>query len=93
MIEIKKLHAYYGYVEALKGIDISVRKGAITCLVGSNGAGKTTLLNAISGMIKRSGSIVLDGETELIGKSCTQIARMGVCHVPEGRHIFPGLTV
>ena len=93
MIEIRDLHAYYGSVEALKGVDLSVETGRITCLVGSNGAGKTTLLNAISGIIKRTGSILFEDQTELINKSCTKIAHRGICHVPEGRHIFPGLTV
>ena len=93
MLELRNLHAYYGQIEALKGVDIDIRAGEITCLIGSNGAGKTTLLKSISGMIRRSGSIVLEGKTELIGQPSTAIARMGVVHVPEGRHIFPGLTV
>ncbi len=93
MIKIQKLHAYYGAVEALKGVDIEVRHGAITCLIGSNGAGKSTLLKATSGMLKRSGSIVVDNKTEISQKKPTEIARMGIIHVPEGRHIFPGLTV
>ena len=57
MLTIKDLHAYYGQIEALKGIDISVQEGKIVCLIGSNGAGKTTLLNAISRMIHTEGSI------------------------------------
>ena len=59
MLELRNLHAYYGQIEALKGVDIDIRAGEITCLIGSNGAGKTTLLKSISGMIRRSGSIVL----------------------------------
>ncbi len=84
MLELRNLHAYYGQIEALKGVDIDIRAGEITCLIGSNGAGKTTLLKSISGMIRRSGSIVLEGKTELIGQPSTAIARMGVVHVPEG---------
>ena len=61
MISIKDLHAWYGPVEALKGLDIDIRKGKITCLIGNNGAGKTTLINSISGMVKNSGSILFDG--------------------------------
>ena len=91
MLEIKDLHAYYGPIEALKGVSLTVPDG-ITSLIGSNGAGKTTLLKSISGMIKRTGSITLDGE-ELTKKKATQIAKCGISHCPEGRHVFPGLSV
>ena len=93
MLKIRNLHAYYGQIEALKGVDLDIRAGEITCLIGSNGAGKTTLLKSISGMIRRTGAIMLEDKTELIGQASTAIAKMGVVHVPEGRHIFPGLTV
>ena len=93
MLKIRNLHAYYGQIEALKGVDLDIRAGEITCLIGSNGAGKTTLLKSISGMIRRTGGIMLEDKTELIGQASTTIAKMGVVHVPEGRHIFPGLTV
>lgn len=93
MIEINDLHAYYGSVEALKGVNLKVEDGAITCIIGSNGAGKTTLLKSISGMIHRTGSIMIDGKENIINKNSHHIARAGVIHVPEGRHIFPGLTV
>jgi len=93
MLKIKNLHAYYGPVEALKGIDINVEAGKITCLIGSNGAGKTTLLKSISGMIHRTGSILYDNKDEIIHNSSIQIAKKSIVHVPEGRHIFPGLTV
>ncbi|HBR03714.1 MAG TPA: ABC transporter ATP-binding protein [Ruminiclostridium sp.] len=93
MLKITDLHAYYGPIEALKGINVHVEAGKITCLIGSNGAGKTTLLNAISGTIKRTGSIIVEGKGEIIDKHSRFIARRGIIHVPEGRHIFPGLTV
>ncbi|MCL1999803.1 MAG: ABC transporter ATP-binding protein [Planctomycetes bacterium] len=93
MLRIRGLHAYYGQIEALKGVDIDVRAGEITCLIGSNGAGKSTLLKSISGMIQRSGSVVLEDKHELIDKPSTAIAKLAVVHVPEGRHVFPGLTV
>ncbi|WP_312693234.1 ABC transporter ATP-binding protein [Caproiciproducens sp.] len=93
MLKIHDLHAYYGPIEALKGIDMAVEQGKITCLIGSNGAGKTTLLKSISGMIKRTGSIMAAGDGEIIDKHSRYIARHGIIHVPEGRHIFPGLTV
>ena len=92
MLKTQDLHAYYGPIEALKGIDITVKEGQIACLIGSNGAGKTTLLNAISGMIKTTGSISW-ANRELTKMSCTQIAKFGIMHVPSGRHVFPGLTV
>ena len=97
MIEIKGLRAHYGPIEALHGLDVTVEDGKITALIGSNGAGKTTLLKSISGMVKRTGSIVYtDKETgkseELINKKPGHMARMHIIHVPESRHIFPGLT-
>ena len=92
MLKTQDLHAYYGPIEALKGIDITVKEGQIACLIGSNGVGKTTLLNAISGMIKTTGSISW-ANRELTKMSCTQIAKFGIMHVPSGRHVFPGLTV
>ena len=93
MLNIKDLHAYYGPIEALKGINMSVEGGKITCLIGSNGAGKTTLLKSISGMIKRTGSITVNGIGEIIAKSPRYIAQKRIIHVPEGRRIFPGLSV
>ena len=93
MIKIENLHAYYGAIEAIKGIDLNVRQGSITSLIGSNGAGKSSLLKSISGMIRRTGSIVVNEKTDIISKKPTDIAKMGIVHVPEGRHIFPGLTV
>ena len=93
MIKIRDLHAYYGPIEALKGIDMVIEKGKITCLIGSNGAGKSTLMNSISGAITHKGSIMVDGQTEIVKKNSRQIARMGIIQVPEGRHVFPGLSV
>lgn len=92
MLKIQDLHSYYGPIEALKGVSLNVKEGEIACLIGSNGAGKTTLLNSISGMIKTTGSITWN-DTELTKLNCTKIAKMGVMHVPSGRHVFPGLTV
>lgn len=93
MLKIENLHSYYGSIEALKGVDLSVRSGKITCLIGSNGAGKTTLLNSISGCVDCKGSITFNGKTRLVGLSPQRIAKLYITHVPEGRHIFPGLTV
>lgn len=92
MLKIRNLHAYYGAIEALCGIDIEIRDGEICCLIGSNGAGKTTLAKSISGMSKTTGEIWWDGR-KISGLNPRKIAGMGITHVPEGRHIFPGLSV
>lgn len=93
MIRINNLHSFYGDIEAIKGIDMEIADKAITCLIGSNGAGKTTTLKSISGMVKATGSILLNETTDLLKKKPKDIAKAGIIHVPEGRRIFPGLTV
>lgn len=93
MLNVKGLRSYYGSIEALHGVDLRVRTGTITCLIGSNGAGKTSLLKAISNMIRSTGEIVFDGGKNLLELSSRRVAKMGVTHVPEGRHIFTGLSV
>ena len=93
MIEIRNLHAYYGTIEALKGIDLDIPTGKITCLIGSNGAGKSTLLKSISGACSTTGDIIFDGGMPISHLSPQRVAKLGITHVPEGRHIFPGLTV
>lgn len=92
MLKIENLHACYGSIEALKGIDMHATKGSITCLIGSNGAGKSTLLKSISGAISCTGTIEVEGKN-ILGMSPQKVARDHITHVPEGRHIFPGLTV
>ena len=81
MLEIKNLHAYYGAIEALKGINLTVPDGKIVCLIGANGAGKTTTLKSISGMVKHTGSISFNGEdiTALRGETLRQTRR----HTPQ----------
>ena len=93
MIKIENLHAYYGTIEALKGINLEIPKGKITCLIGSNGAGKSTLLKSISGACNHTGRILYQGSTDIVSLSPQKVARLGITHVPEGRHIFPGLSV
>ena len=92
MMQISNLVSRYGHIEALHGISMEVGDKEIVALIGSNGAGKTTLLNSISGHVETSGSILYHGE-ELCGKKPHAITRKGVLQVPEGRHVFPGLTV
>ena len=93
LLEIKDLKVSYGFITALKGIDIQVEKGQIVALLGSNGAGKTTTLRTISGAIKpAAGSILLDGK-EISGLATYKIAKAGITQSPEGRLLFPELTV
>lgn len=92
-LEIKDLHVSYGGIRALKGVDLTVEEGQIVTLIGANGAGKSTTLRAISGLQRpQSGSILYGGE-ELVGLSAKEIVRRGIIHVPEGRRVFPDMTV
>ena len=93
LLEISGLIARYGAADVLKGLDISVEEGEIVTLLGSNGAGKSTTLRAISGLVANvSGSIAFAGQP-ILGLKPEAIVRLGISHVPEGRRIFPGLTV
>lgn len=93
ILKITGLEAAYGRINALNGISLEVRRGQVVTLLGANGAGKTTTLKTISGLVRaRAGSIEFEGE-ELIGRKAHEIARMGVVHVPEGRHVLRGLSV
>jgi branched-chain amino acid transport system ATP-binding protein len=93
MLELSGIEAGYGRIRALHGIDLEVRRGEIVALLGANGAGKTTTLKTISGLVRAAaGSIRFEGQ-ELIGRKASDIARLGVVHVPEGRHVLRGLTV
>ncbi|HCM84342.1 MAG TPA: ABC transporter ATP-binding protein, partial [Rhodospirillaceae bacterium] len=92
-LEIKDLEAYYGAIIALRGVTLRVPNGSIVSLIGANGAGKSTLLGCVSGNPKPGGGqIWIDGK-DTTGLPPYEIARMGVAHVPEGRRIFPRLTV
>ncbi len=93
MLTIENLQAGYGKVQVLHGISINVPKGKIVTLIGSNGAGKTTTMRAISGMIKpEAGRITLAGQ-DITGLASHQIAKRGLAHSPEGRRVFPTLSV
>jgi len=93
MLEIEGLHVYYGAINAIKGISFKVDQGKVITLIGANGAGKTTTLSTIAGLVKaKRGRIVFEGK-EIQNLPPHQINRMGVCLVPEGRRIFPNLTV
>jgi len=93
MLVVDDIALYYGNIAAVKGLSIQVNKGEIVTLIGSNGAGKSTTLRAISGLIKaRSGTITFQGE-KLNGKQGHKIVKAGICQSPEGRRIFPRMTV
>lgn len=93
MLEIEGLHVYYGGIHALDGVSIKVSEGQLVALIGANGAGKSSLLRTICGLVPaKSGSIRFAGR-ELLGVPGYQIARMGIVMVPEGRRVFPELTV
>lgn len=93
MLEVKNLNVHYGVIHALKDVSIEVNEGEIVSLIGANGAGKTTLLQSISGLLKKT-----SGEILFLGKSMNKanakaIVKAGITQVPEGRHIFPGMSV
>ena len=93
MLKLNNVHTCYGNIKALKGISIEIEQGEIVTLIGANGAGKTTTLMSISGIVP-----IRDGEVVFEGKSISRMApndivALGICQVPEGRRIFPYLTV
>jgi branched-chain amino acid transport system ATP-binding protein len=93
LLELKDVHSYYGNIHALKGISLSVNKGEIVTLIGSNGAGKSTTLRTISGILQpRQGEIWLEGE-RIDRVPAHKVAERGLLQSPEGRRIFPRLTV
>jgi len=93
MLQVDDIALYYGNIAAVKGLSLRVHKGEIVTLIGSNGAGKSTTLRAISGLIKpRAGTISFLGE-RLNGKQGHEIVKAGICQSPEGRRIFPRMTV
>ena len=93
MLKIENLHVAYGGIQALRGISLEVPDGKIVTLIGANGAGKSTTLRTISGLVKAaSGSITWNGE-ELLGKPIDKIVTSGIAMSPEGRRVFPDMTV
>jgi branched-chain amino acid transport system ATP-binding protein len=93
VLELQDVHTYYGRIRALKGVSLRVEKGEVVTLIGSNGAGKTTTLRTVMGLLRsREGTITLDGQ-RIEGLPTDQIVRLGIAHAPEGRRIFPRMTV
>ncbi|HET8732858.1 MAG TPA: ABC transporter ATP-binding protein [Anaeromyxobacteraceae bacterium] len=93
MLKVDQLSAHYGGIHALQGISLEVPDGAIVSLIGANGAGKSTTLKAIVGLVKASGGSVSWNGERLTGRRTKDIVSRGVCLVPEGRRVFPNLTV
>ena len=93
MLKVENLHVYYGVIHAIKGVSFSVEEGQIVTLIGSNGAGKSTILKTISQILKQT-----EGTVTFLGNNIDtyephNLVHLGISHVPEGRHVFPGLTV
>jgi branched-chain amino acid transport system ATP-binding protein len=93
VLRLEGLRAGYGPIEALRGLDLEVREGELVCLLGANGAGKSSTLRAISGLLRARSGRILFGDREIHGLEPSAILRAGIAHCPEGRRIFPYLTV
>ena len=93
MLDVKDLRVRYGTVEAVKGVSFEVPPGAIVSLIGANGAGKTTTLRALTGLIRANSGDVRFENRSLIGLAPHDIVRLGIAHVPEGRRLFPKMSV
>ncbi|MBZ5734613.1 ABC transporter ATP-binding protein [Nocardioides sp. TRM66260-LWL] len=93
ILEVVDLHAAYGRIEVLRGVDLAVPRGAVMALLGPNGAGKSTLVKVISGQKKATSGDVHLGGVHVRGAQTEELARLGLCTVPEGRSVFPNLTV
>ena len=93
MLTVEDINVYYGAIHAIKGISLDVPDGEIVALIGSNGAGKSTTLRTISGLMKpKTGKILYEGH-DIAGVPAHKIVGMGLCQVPEGRHVFANMTV
>jgi branched-chain amino acid transport system ATP-binding protein len=93
MLEVKELRVHYGIVEAVKGVSFQIDAGAIVSLIGANGAGKSTILRALTGLVTPSSGEIRFETLPLTGLAPHQIVRLGIAHVPEGRRLFPKMSV
>jgi branched-chain amino acid transport system ATP-binding protein len=93
MLSVKDMNVYYGNIQALKGVSLTINQGEIVTLIGANGAGKSTILKTISGLLKpKQGDITFEGES-ISGKVAQAIVKKGISHVPEGRRVFANMSV
>jgi len=93
LLEIRQLRASYGEAEVLHGIDLSVSQGEFVCIIGANTAGKITILRSISRLVPKSGGMMRFGAADLTALAAHEIPALGIAHVPEGRQVFPEMTV
>jgi branched-chain amino acid transport system ATP-binding protein len=93
LLQVEGVHTYYGNIEALKGISISVEQGEIVTLIGSNGAGKTTTLRTIAGVLRPRQGTIRMADVDLTKTPANEIVRLGIAHSPEGRRIFARMSV
>jgi branched-chain amino acid transport system ATP-binding protein len=93
ILEVQGVHTYYGNIQALKGVSLTVEKGEIVTLIGSNGAGKTTTLRTIAGVLRPRKGTVRMGDRDLTKVPANEIVRLGLAHSPEGRRIFSRMSV
>src|SRR5215471_9500855 len=93
MLAISGVHTFYGNIEALKGVDLEIAAGEIVALIGANGAGKSTLLMTVCGRPRAASGQILFGGREITRLATFEIVRLGIAHAPEGRRIFPRMTV
>ena len=93
MLKIENLHVSYGGIKALRGISLEVPDGKIVTLIGANGAGKSTTLRTISGLVKADSGSITYNDQELLGKPINKVLEAGIAQAPEGRRVFPNLTV
>src|SRR5436189_5356020 len=93
LLKVENLETYYGPIVALRGVSVAVPRGAIVTVLGANGAGKTTVLKTVSGVMDpQKGTVTFEGR-EIQGMDPDKVTRLGLSHVPEGREVFPFLTV
>lgn len=93
MLEVKNLSVSYGAIEAVKNVSFEVNEGEVVALIGANGAGKTSILRTISGLVKASGGEIIYAGSDITKVPARKIVADGLAQVPEGRHVFAGLTV